>query len=122
MELKEFISDVLLQIAEGVTDANRRYKELGGFVNPRGSFKIEGMPYILKESKIPNSSISMPLIPVQFKTHVQLEEKAETKGAGSCNIIKIISASIGSSVGESMASVQEVSFSVPVLLPSEIVK
>ena len=121
MELKEFISDVLVQIAEGVKDANCRYKEFGGAVNPRGNFKIEGMPYILKASKIPNNSISMPLIPVQFKTHVQLEEKAETKGVGSCNIIKIISASIGSSVGESMASVQEVAFSVPILLPSELV-
>lgn len=80
MELKEFISDVLVQIAEGVKDANIRYKELEGVVNPRGNFKVEGIPFVTGASKIPNSNLSMPLSSVQFKTHVQLEEKTEMKG------------------------------------------
>lgn len=34
MELKEFISSTLVEIAEGVKEAQKRYEELGGVVNP----------------------------------------------------------------------------------------
>lgn len=111
MDLKDFISQTLIQIAEGVSDASSKVQELGGQVNPHitSEHKEMGRHGILwgggRAAHI-----------VEFDVALTVNSGTGTKGgigifAGAINL--------GSS-GESRAensSVSRVSFTVPVLLP-----
>lgn len=43
MELKNFISSTLVEIAEGIKDAQEKFKEMGGVVNPSNIFMQNGL-------------------------------------------------------------------------------
>lgn len=47
MKLSEFIEETLVEIAEGASKANERYKTISpaGRVNPSGHMQIEGFSY-----------------------------------------------------------------------------
>ena len=65
---------------------------------------------------------SCPVTPVHFKVHIQVEESSAIKGGAEGGILKVVSASVDSNVSISNVYVQEIEFSVPVILPSEHVK
>ena len=118
MELKDFIKETLLQIASGARLADDEYRKLGnGGVNPEGKFHLEGIPHILCPGVNDKHDISKPVVSVQFKLNVQIEEKTQIEGKIG-GILNVISASFGGSKEETNKSVQEISFSIPVALPS----
>lgn len=81
MELKDFIKETLLQIASGARLADDEYRKLGnGGVNPEGKFHLEGIPHILCPGVNDKHDISKPVVSVQFKLNVQIEEKTQIEG------------------------------------------
>ena len=120
MELKDFIKETLVQIANGAKLADNEYKRLGrGGVNPEGEFQLEGIPHIMQPGANEKHNISKPVIPVHFKLNIQVEDKSQVEGKVG-GILSVISASVGGMNGESCKSVQEISFSIPVVLPSTL--
>ena len=127
MELKDFIKETLLQIASGARLADDEYRKLGnGGVNPEGKFHLEGIPHILCPGVNDKHDISKPAIPKPQignnqnglgKLNVQIEEKTQIEGKIG-GILNVISASFGGSKEDTNKSVQEISFSIPVALPS----
>ena len=94
------------------------YRKLGnGGVNPEGKFHLEGIPHILCPGVNDKHDISKPVVSVQFKLNVQIEEKTQIEGKIG-GILNVISASFGGSKEDTNKSVQEISFSIPVALPS----
>lgn len=115
MKLSEFVKETLVEIAEGAKQADERYNEMGiGCVNPRGKYHFEGIASMTSgEGRLARS---VPVASVSFNLKVELEEKNEVSG-GIGAMLKVISTNLAASKGKNEISVQEISFSVPVVLP-----
>ena len=114
MKLSEFIKETLVEIANGAKMAKEEYANLGdGYVCPYGYFKTADMPSVVIKSDNEKHEVTKPVVSVNFKLNVQAEETEKVGG-----ILSVISASVGASKGEANKSVQEISFSIPVILPT----
>ena len=115
MKLSEFVKETLVEIAEGAKQADETYREMGiGCVNPRGKYTFEGVNSMhIGEGRYMRS---VPVTSINFNLKVELEEKNEISG-GIGGVLKVISANLGASKENHETSVQEISFSVPVVLP-----
>ncbi|OIQ94370.1 hypothetical protein GALL_236170 [mine drainage metagenome] len=112
MDLRDFVSETLTQIVEGVKSAQSKAEESGAKVNPhlRTSFEQAGKLGFLQTGGDGFAQI------VQFDVALTVTEGTGTKGgigvfAGAINI-----GSSGQSQSES-SSVSRVKFSVPLSLP-----
>ena len=115
MELKEFITNTLSQIAEGVKDAQVIYKNVGGVVNPNGLKQVEGgIPY---GKTTPIHGEAHLLCNVQFE--VSLTNDSGSNKSGGIGVL-FGALSIGGKAGEEekQSSLTKVRFNIPVKLPS----
>lgn len=117
MNLQEFITQALVQIASGIAEADERLSDVGSIVNPRhvtgaGNDKNNVYGYISEEPKYLRAVHS-----VDFDVAVTAVEGKETKGG-----IGIVVGAIGlGSQGrseESSTSVSRIKFRVPIALPN----
>lgn len=111
MNLSDYISLTLSEIAKGVQKANRPYaKKDKDFVLSETSFKIEGIPSIHLDGEY------KPIINVGFRVGIEVEEseKSKCKLGGS---LKVVSANYKSSSTDGRRSLHEVSFELPLILP-----
>lgn len=116
MELKNFISDTLIQIAEGVKDSQSRYKELGGKVVPKGFRHMNGNINWGKENPM-NGDASI-LCDVSFEVALKSGEKSN-EGAGVSVLFGAIGLG-GKHEGEiNSTSLTSVKFNIPVSLPQQ---
>ena len=116
MELKDFISTTLTQIAEGVKESQVKYNELGGAVNPEGFKLVSGsIPF---GKKMPIEGDARLLCNVQFNVSLTSDNAANSSGG-----IGVLfgALTIGGKSGEEEreTSLTSVSFNIPVLLPSQ---
>jgi hypothetical protein len=109
MNLSDYISLTLNEIAEGVKKASDTLKPRGGYILKESPI-IDGTPY----ARI-SSSKSHPIINVTFRVGVELEESKgrNDKIGGSIKVISIDHESIKK--GEKR-STHEVSFELPLVL------
>ena len=115
MELKEFIKETLVQIAEGVKLAQDDYAKLGGKVNPDGMYEYSqdithGNPGKYQTDR------KTPLSRVDFE--ISLSDEAGESGKSGIGVL--LGALTLGSVGEDnnkTTSLTKVRFSVPVKLP-----
>lgn len=118
MKLDEFIKETLVEIANGAIMADAAYKEMGrGGVNPEGNFSLEGIPHLSVKGVSEKQNRSKPIVNVQFKLNIELEEEHSAQGKVG-GILNVIAASMSATKGETKKDVQEISFSIPVVLPS----
>jgi len=102
MNLKEFVSATLIEIAEGVSEAKPAVKGLGGNVNP-GSFSQM-------------SQIKKQIVNVEFD--VSLANNAtDSTGKGIGVLLSIISAGANKTSEAEIKSLTRIKFVVPVDLP-----
>lgn len=111
MDLKDFISQTLVQIAEGVSDSSVRINELGGRVNPHVTSEHKELS---RHGMLWSSGSAVHV--VSFDVALTVNTGTGTKGgigifAGAVNL-----GSSGESKAES-SSVSRVSFTVPLILP-----
>ncbi len=111
MELQEFISATLIQVLEGVRDANAHQLTLndGGQINPHPVGSNHPDRQISRETKTAVQD-------VEFDVAVTVEKGTETKGG----ILVVLGAvSLGSSgkSDKSTATVSRIKFSIPIGLP-----
>lgn len=117
MKLDEFIKETLVEIANGALMANNEYKEMGkGAVNPEGNISISGIPYISVSGINEKHNRTKPIVNVHFKLNIELKEEHSIKGKA--GVLNVISASMGAQKSDFEKEVQEISFSIPVVLPS----
>ncbi len=102
MELKEFITNTLVEIATGVNDAKSAYLELNGEVNPDEQFQI--------------GDRSKPACNIDFE--VALSENTATKGNKGIGVaLSFVSADGSKSTENEINSLTKIKFTVPVILP-----
>lgn len=111
MELKDFVSETLTQITEGVRDAQEKCKELGGLVNPmlKVGSSYNGQPYHHRDSDYPATQVC-------FKVGLtESSNKGDKAGIG----VFLGKVSLGKEVNKELEtqSVTSVEFSVTVVFP-----
>lgn len=116
MNLSDYISLTLNEIAEGVKKADKHYKNKGnGYVLSEIQAPIEGIP-IVRVCNTRGGDTYKPIIKVAFRVGVEVEELAgiNSKAGGS---LKVISANVESLSKDETRSIHEVSFELPLILP-----
>lgn len=119
MKLSDYISLTLEEIAKGARKADHAYKAIGaGGVLAETSLEINGIPHIKKIGFSDKHNTYKPIINVDFKVSVEVEEGEEVNGAigGSLKVIAANKEERGSVTNRTS---HQVSFSIPVLYPSE---
>ena len=115
MELKEFVSEVLTDIFEGVADAQVRIANKGGEINPAVRTGTSGSTFA--PSKTPDHQIlNKTLCVAEFDVALTVADKEQKGGK-----IGVLLGSIGVGGGKSEAvetsQITRVKFSVPYRLP-----
>ncbi len=113
MDLKEFVTQTLTQIIEGVRGAQTCGKDLSAEVNPdlQTSAELAG-----KQGFLGASGQYVPI--VQFDVAITVTEGTGTKGGIGVFAGAISLGSLGQSQNES-SSVSRVKFSIPIRLPNQ---
>lgn len=111
MELKEFISETITQIQEGVQDAITRRSAVpgsAGAINP-----------VFGENT--NATTSAHVQKVEFDVAVTVTEKGDHDGKAG---IKVFSVELGGSLskGTEQSTASHIKFTIPVIPPVQLVK
>lgn len=111
MNLSDYITLTLIEIAEGVQKVNEAYEEMGdGRVLTETEMEIEGIPVAKR------GYARRPIVSVGFRVGVEIEE-AKEKGGQFGGSLKVISASTDVSRKDGSKSVHEITFQIPLVLP-----
>lgn len=113
MELKEFISEALAQICEGMTAAAQRAEAAGGKVGPAFSGGVDGLRKIGYEI----STSGRPITLIEFDVLVSASSGTGTGGKLAVMTGLLNLETGGTSKGE-QATASRIKFKVPVQLPS----
>ncbi len=115
MDLKEFVSETILSVISGVSDAQEKAKELGAHVNPGGLTRNVSN---IADNAIWDNSTNNYAQPVTFDVAVTAEDTA-TGGAKVKVLSGILGGDIGGQKGNKNVVASRVQFVVPVLLPAQ---
>ena len=111
MNIEDFVRETLVQITNGVVQAQRQLDKSGALVNPH-------MRVILKEHSIGQAEMHAGEVVslVEFDVAVRATEGKETKG-GIGVVAGVISLGSAGKSDSSSGSESRIKFSVPLLLP-----
>lgn len=112
MDLKDFVSETLVQIVSGVVDAQARSEELGAKISPR---LTGGANYAVQHGFLAAEGGATQV--VQFDVALTVKEGTGTKG-GIGIVAGVISLGSTGQTSEENSSVSRVKFGVPVTLPN----
>lgn len=111
MELKEFVKETLLQLTQGVKEAQAECIKHGGLINP-----MLEVPIGYKKSKVDIDDKYYPITNVEFK--VGLSENSGTENKKGIGVfLSSISLGAEQTKDRSSQSITSIEFSVPVVLP-----
>lgn len=118
MELSDYISLTLTEIAKGVKRANQNYEKRGnGQVISGLQSPIDGIPFV-RICGQGRKDTYKPIIKVAFRVGVEVEESEESNNKLGSSL-KVISANSESLSKDGKRSVHEVSFELPLILPEK---
>lgn len=109
MELQEFITETLTQIVKGVADAQKKLKETGCLINPKG--KILG-DRIYTQSNDECRTIQK----VKMNVVLSVAENKET--SSKIGIFKILEAGVGKENINQNTQMTTLEFDIPIALPA----
>lgn len=114
MDLKEFVSETLVSIVEGVKEAQDRTQGLECFVNPGGLMRNTQN---VADNQVWDNRTNNFAQQVVFDVAVTAEDTA--KGGAKVKVLSgILGGDIGGEKGNKNSVASRVQFTVPVLLPS----
>ena len=112
MNVKEFVTDALVQIASGVDDANNRFAEanIDALANPPGG-KVE--------SQRGTTHLAIPDVQmIQFDIAVTVEAQTNTQGNAGIGI-SVLTLGTQGETSKSNANVSRIQFKIPLRLPMQ---
>lgn len=111
MELKDFISETLKQIMEGVKGAQEKASEMGGAINPRGLLDVNSVGVVI-------SRLDEVTQLIQFDVVVTTNDTDKAKGGVGVFVGEVGIGVRGETETQSTA-VNRIQFSIPVYLPTQ---
>ena len=115
MYLKDFVSETILSIISGVSDAQEKAKDHGAHVNPAGLMRHTTK---IAENATWDNRTNVYAQPVSFDIAVTTEDTAQG-GAKIKVLTGIFGGDLGGEKGTKNAVASRVQFVVPVLLPAQ---
>lgn len=112
MELKDFIKKSLSEIVEGVKEAGEELKDDVSLCQ-HTNMAYNGYPSM--GYKVNLHEWQAPLTVVDFKVRVEVRDGLSAKGDIQAGVINVLGGGIGAEAMRDKDSVQELSFSVPVM-------
>ncbi len=113
MELKEFISETLQAVIEGVVDAQQKSKAYGAYVNPTNVTRTTSN---IGEDTTWDNKTNNITQQIKFNVAITVEEK-EATGAKIGVVSSILNLGVNADTENKNQSVSNISFNVPVMLP-----
>ena len=112
MELKNFIKETLVQITQGVKEAQEETKEMGTHINPSGLIENNQLKFGYNDEFTSVQKIKMSVA-------IATTEGADVKaGVG---LIHVLSLGVSSKVEEKTAIENRIEFEIPICLPVSMV-
>ena len=117
MELKEFITETLAQIAAGVEAAQTEVRDAGGFVNPAHRAGKQEQD----KSHFGSLTSGQNIFLVDFDVTVTVIEATETEGKAKLNVAGLLNLGTGGQSNASSTAINRISFKVPLAMPVDAV-
>lgn len=118
MELKSFVTQALVEIVQGVKDAQEQLKSTGASINPDGLFHTQPTSEDHVAISIPGSKPYIYGQIVEFDVSVTASEKDAAQGGVGIQVASItIGAALSGTTEEQSSVVSRLKFSVPLFLP-----
>lgn len=114
MELREFVSDVLVQIAQGIKQADENVGLAGGIASPAVRRTMPGAAGDAHFTTLDNGA---PVFLVKFDVAVTVSNTGEQSGGGRLTVASIFSAGLEGKSTDAASTVSRVQFQVPLALP-----
>lgn len=119
MELKSFVTQALVEIVEGVQDAQKKLQGTGAKLNPNSTLMMrspENRVVWLEDGREPSRFGQL----VDFDVSVTASERDETQGGLGIKVASLIDlASVSGKSEDQNSVVSRLKFSVPVFLPED---
>ena len=112
MELKDFVTQTLVQIAQGVAAAQGTVRSAGGFVNPTAHVAGGATRHF---GHLPGNDQHVFL--VDFDVGVTVNESLGTNAEAKLQVANFIKIGASANTAESQQTVNQIRFSVPIALP-----
>lgn len=120
MELKEFITETLSQIIDGVSEVQERYKDRNILISPDDIQGSKGNLYIDDEDKYTGYTKMTRVQSIDMDIAISVTEKDGNKAG--IGIAKFINAGVSTENTQQNESISKIKFSIPIVLPSSSVK
>ena len=118
MELHTFISSTLVQIAQGIENANKQLEGTRALVNPRNVHPVEGKGSSVYGYLNTKKKFYKVVQRIDFDVAVTAEAGTETKGGVGIQVGSIGIGTQGKSE-KANSSVSRIAFSIPMVLPMD---
>ncbi len=115
MELKEYITESLVQITEGINEAMKRLEGTGVIINPNSTFHTDGHFWIGKHQK--SGPVERWVQMVEMNITTTVTDATEGQGGAKINVGIL---NIGGGVKDtgSEQNTNSIKFTIPVCFPS----
>lgn len=116
MELKEFISQTIREIAEGVQAASEQCSDLGVIVNPAVTLGENGDFFVPKEKAKEHTVVERRVQQIHMDVLVSVTETTTLDSEVKASI-KVLGANVNGKSEDNTVNSNRVSFDIPVCLP-----
>lgn len=116
MELKEFISQTIREIAEGIQAASEQCSDLGVIVNPAVTLGENGDFFVPKDKVKEHITVERRVQQIHMDVLVSVTETSTIDSQVKASI-KVLGANINSKTEGNTVNSNRVSFDIPVCLP-----
>ena len=110
MDLKEFTKETLVQIVQGVNDANELLTEHNAYVTRDIQKSTTG------DSYVDHSGHYTHAVNIEFDVAVTATEVNDTKGGGGIKVVQLFHAGVETSKSIENQSVSRIKYSIPLVL------
>ena len=113
MDIKEFVKESLLQLAESINEANAELEERGAYI-PSGDMIGEGVLFTeVKGTK------TRHFVKVEFDLAVTVSQEQASNGGGGLSIASFANLGVKSESKEGKVDVSRIKFMIPMVLPQK---
>lgn len=117
MEIKDFISETILQICQGMEDAKEKLAKYDAIVNPKVTCGNESSYWIPKKHE--HVALERRVQNVEMDIAVEVSENCEEGGVAKLTIPSILSIGGDGKSGIEQRTINRVHFTIPVCLPTQ---
>lgn len=113
MDIKEFVKESLLQVAESINEANSELEEKGTYI-PSGDMAGEGVLFTVVKG-----TETRHFVKVEFDLAVTVSQEQASNGGAGLSIASFANVGIKSDNKEEKVDVSRIKFMIPMALPKK---